>query len=318
VFRQRRSRGGKSAIQVGAIGLAVAMMSTGCGLFGGDSSGGSSSSGRDCGDSDTSTITVGSANFTESILLGEMYAQVLESNGLDVTRKLNIGNRETYIAAIEDCSIDLLPEYTGSLLLYYDPESTATEPDQVYNDLQAAIPDGLEVLEMSPAADNDVLVVTQETADKYNLHSLTELADISDTLTVGAAPEFRDRKTGLVGLKELYGVDLPFKPLDAGGPLTLKALQNGDIQIGEFFSTQPIIGDENFVILDDPKHLSPAENIVPYIGRDANTDEITSSLNDLSAALTSQDLMDMIRKVDVEKQSVEDVANEYLTSNNMI
>jgi osmoprotectant transport system substrate-binding protein len=317
VFRQRRSRGVKRAVQVGAIGLAIAMMSTGCGLFGGGSSG-SSSSGRDCGDSDTSTIAVGSGNFTESILLGEMYAQVLESNGLDVTRKLNIGNRETYIGAIEDCSIDLLPEYTGSLLLYYDPTSTATDPDQVYNDLMAAIPDGLEVLQKSPASDNDVLVVTQETADKYNLHSLNDLAGISDTLTVGAAPEFKTRKTGLVGLKELYGVDLPFKPLDAGGPLTLKALQNGDIQIGDFFSTQPVIGDENLVILDDPKHLSSAENVVPYIGKDANTDEITSTLNDLSAALTSEDLMDMIRKVDVDKQSVEDVANEYLTNNGMI
>jgi osmoprotectant transport system substrate-binding protein len=317
VFRQRRSRGGTYAVQVGAIGLAIAMMSTGCGLFGGDSSGGSSS-GRDCGDSDTNSIAVGSGNFTESILLGEMYAQVLESKGLDVTRKLNIGNRETYIGAIEDCSIDLLPEYTGSLLLYYDPNSTATAPDQVYNDLKAAIPDGLEVLDPSPAADNDVLVVTQETADKYNLHSLDDLAGISDTLTVGAAPEFKDRKTGLVGLKDLYGVDLPFKPLDAGGPLTLKALQNGDIQIGEFFSTQPVIGDENFVILADPKHLSPAENVVPYIGKDADTDEITSTLNDLSAGLTSQDLMEMIRKVDVDKQSVGDVAKAYLTSKGMI
>jgi osmoprotectant transport system substrate-binding protein len=317
VFKQRRSRGAKYAVQVGVIGLAIMMMSTGCGLFGGDS-GGSSSSGRDCGDSDTNTITVGSGNFTESILLGEMYGQVLEADGLSVTRDLNIGNREVYIGAIEDCSIDLLPEYTGSLLFYYDPESTATAPDAVYNDLVDAIPAGLEVLEKSPAADNDVLVVTQETANKYNLHSLSDLANIDDTLTVGAAPEFRDRKTGLVGLKELYGVDLPFKPLDAGGPLTLKALQNGDIQIGEFFSTQPVIGDENFVVLADPKHLSPAENVVPYIGRDANTDEITATLNDLSASLTSQDLMDMIRKVDVEKQSVDDVAKEYLASNNMI
>jgi osmoprotectant transport system substrate-binding protein len=317
VFRQRKSHGGKYAVQMGLIALAVTMMSAGCGLVGGDDGKGSSS-GRDCGDSDTNTITVGSGNFTESILLGEMYAQVLEADGLEVSRDLNIGNREVYIGAIEDCSIDLLPEYTGSLLFYYDPESTATAPDQVYSDLQAAIPAGLEVLEMSPAADNDVLVVTQETANKYNLHSLDDLAGISDTLTVGAAPEFRDRRTGLVGLKDLYGVDLPFKPLDAGGPATLKALQDGDIQIGEFFSTQPVIGDENFVILDDPKHLSPAENVVPYIGRDANTDEITSTLNDLSAALTSQDLMDMIRKVDVEKQSVDDVAKEYLTSNNMI
>ena len=318
MFRQHKSRGGRYSIQVGAICLAIAMTSTGCGLFGGDSDGGSTSSGRDCGDSDTNTITVGSANFTESILLGEMYAQVLESKGLDVTRDLNIGNREIYIAAIEDCSIDLLPEYTGSLLAYYNPDATATAPDAVYSDLQAAIPAGLEVLEKSPAADNDVLVVTQETADKYNLHSLTQLSGITDTLTVGAAPEFRHRTTGLVGLKDLYGVDLPFKPLDAGGPLTLKALQNGDIQIGEFFSTQPVIGDEHLVVLHDPKHLSPAENIVPYIGRDANTDEITSTLNDLSAALTSQDLMDLIRKVDVEKQSVEDVAKEYLTNNNMI
>jgi osmoprotectant transport system substrate-binding protein len=291
--------------------LAVVSLTGACGLVGGDDD-------SSAGDSATNTLTVGSANFTESIVLGEIYAQLLESKGITVSRKLNIGAREVYLTAIEDGSVDLLPEYIGSLLAYYSPDAGATAEDEVYSDLKTALPDGLEVLDKSKAADNDVLVVTKETAAKYDLHSLSDLAGISDDLTVGAAPEFRARTTGLVGLKTLYGVDLNFKPLDAGGPLTLKAIKNGDIQIGEFFSTQPVVKDEGFVILDDPKHLSPAENVVPLIRTDAVTPEITDALDKLSATLTSDDLVKLITKIDVDKQSVADVAKQFLTDKGLI
>ncbi len=298
-------------VRLAAAAVAMVCLTASCGLFGGDDSSSS-------GDSTTKTVTVGSGNFTESIVLGEMCAQLLESKGITVSRKLNIGAREVYLGAIEDGSVDLLPEYIGSLLAFYNPDAGVTAKADVENALKSALPDGLEVLDTSPAADNDVLVVTKETAAKYNLHSLSQLAGISDPLTVGAAPEFRARTTGLVGLKDLYGADLDFKPLDAGGPLTLKAIKSGDIQIGEFFSTQPVVKDEGFVILDDPKHLSPANNIVPLIRKDAVTPAITEALNKMSASLTSEDLVGLITKIYVDTQNVSDVAKQYLTDKGLI
>lgn len=298
-------------VRLAVAAVAMVCLTASCGLFGGDDSSSS-------GDSTTKTVTVGSANFTEAIVLGEIYAQLLESKGMTVSRKLNIGAREVYLGAIEDGSVDLLPEYTGNLLAYYEPDTKATAKGEVYSALKTALPSSLEVLDQAPGADNDVLVVTKQTAAKYNLHSLSDLAGISDTLTVGAGPEFRARTTGLVGLQTLYGADLDFKPLDAGGPLTLKAMQDGDVQIGEFFSTQPVIKDEGFVILDDPKHLSPANNIVPLIRKDAVTPAITDALNKMSASLTSEDLVGLITKIDVDKQNVSDVAKQYLTDKGLI
>jgi osmoprotectant transport system substrate-binding protein len=123
-----------------------------------------------------STLTVGSANFQENVILAEIYAQALQAQGATVTTKLNIGSRETYMPGLQDGSIDLIPEYSGVLLQFFDKNATASSSDDVLAALPAALPTGLSVLDQSQAEDKDAIVVTKETADKYSLTSIADLA----------------------------------------------------------------------------------------------------------------------------------------------
>jgi osmoprotectant transport system substrate-binding protein len=151
--------------------------------------GGDPLSGGDAGSSPApskvSSITVGSADFSESQLLAEIFGQALAAKGIQVKQQSNIGNRETYMAAIKDGSVHLLPEYTGAALAYFDKNATETEDDAAYEALKKALPSGLEVLDKSPAADEDTIVVTKATADKYNLKSLADLKPVAKDMVAG-------------------------------------------------------------------------------------------------------------------------------------
>jgi osmoprotectant transport system substrate-binding protein len=267
---------------------------------------------------DASRIVVGSANFPESALLAEIYAGALDAAGVEVDTKLNIGAREAYIQGIQDGSIDLLPEYTGNLRLYFDDSLTATEADAVYSELVDVLPDGLTVLEKSAAEDKDSVVVTSETAEKYGLTAIGDLAPVAKDLTLGGPPEWKTRQTGVPGLKDKYGVVFgDFRELDAGGPLTLKALLNGQVDAGNLFTTDPNVAAEELVPLEDPESLFAAQNIVPLIRDDALTDEVESTLDDVSAALTTDNLGEMVSQVVLDKQDPEDVAAQFLADNDL-
>ena len=264
------------------------------------------------------TVTVGSANFPEAVLLGEIYAQSLEAKDVDVERNLNIGAREAYITAIRDESVDLLPEYTGNLLLHFVDSSSESEPEQVYADLREALPSELQVLDMSRAVDEDALVVRRETAEKYDLKTIHDLAAVDDQLVVGGSPEFRQRQAGLRGLETVYGLDFKeFKTLDAAGPLSVEALSSGDIDVTNLFTTQSAIATNDFVILEDPEHISIPQNVVPLVRRDAATPELTATLNEVSAALTTEELADMVERLEVDKDSPASVASEFLRAHDL-
>src|SRR3954469_12770050 len=221
------------------------------------------------GSGDTSTITIGSANFPENELLAEIYAQALEAKGVKVNRKFNIGARELYIKALKDGSIDMLPEYNGALLAYLsgqDVPKDVSTPDQVYNALQKVLPNGIQTLPQAAAEDKDTLTVTSETASKYHLKAIDDLKPVASKLVLGAGPEFKSRYQGVVGLQKLYGLTFKeFKPLDPGGPLTKAALKKGDIQVANIFSTDSTITTDHLVVLDDTKNLFLAQNIVLII-----------------------------------------------------
>jgi osmoprotectant transport system substrate-binding protein len=176
------------------------------------------------------TIVVGSANFTESQILAEIYAQALAAKGVTVEKRLNIGSREAYIPGLQDGSIDLIPEYSGVLLQYFDKTADETAPDAVYTALQAALPDNLIVLDKSAAEDKDAVVVTRDTATRLNVKSIADLAPQCPTLVFGGAPEFQTRPDGIPGIQATYNCAFKeFRSLDAGGPLTVAALKNGDV-----------------------------------------------------------------------------------------
>ena len=276
--------------------------------------GGNSDPLKDNGGGGSGSVVVGSANFPEAVLLMEIYAGALEAKGVDVSTKPNIGAREAYIKGIQDGSIDLIPEYTGNLRLYFDPKAKATDAAGVYKELQAALPDGLTVLDYAQAEDKDAVVVTQDTANKYSLKSIGDLAPVASKLKLGGPPEWKTRSTGVPGLKKVYGVTFgDFVELDAGGPLTLNALLDGRVDAGNLFTTDPNISSKNLVPLEDPKFLFAAQNVVPLIRTDALTDTIKTTLNAVSAKLDTETLGDLVAQVVTDKEDPADVADKFLS-----
>ena len=251
---------------------------------------------------DLKSIKVGSADFTESKIIAEIYAQALEANGFDVTRQFGIGSRETYIPAVQDHSIDLIPEYTGNLLQYFDEESTATTPDAVLLALFKALPGDLSILYPSPAEDKDTLAVSEETAQRWNLKTIADLATHSAEVKVGGPSEFQTRQTGLVGLKEKYGLEIApanFVAIsDGGGPATVKALTGGTVTAANIFSTSPAIEQSNLVVLEDPENVFLAANVVPLVASQKMSNELKTVLDAVSAKLTTEALIELNTSVE--------------------
>jgi osmoprotectant transport system substrate-binding protein len=273
-----------------ALAVTSVLAVSACGGGGGDPlSGGGDNTG-----SSGSQIIIGSADFTESQLIASIYSQALQAAGIQVKEQFNIGSREVYVAALKDSSIDLVPEYSGALLSYLDPKSTAATPEAVTGELKGKLPSGISLLTPSPAEDKDVLAVTKATADKYKLKTISDLAPVAGELVLGGPPEWKTRTQGVVGLRDLYGLNFKdFVSLDAGGTLTMTALVNGQIQAGDLFSTDPGLVKNNLVALEDDKSLFAAENVVPLIKTAKENDTITKTLNDVSAKLTTADLITM-------------------------
>lgn len=252
-----------------------------------------------CGGSDTTsdpdTIVVGSANFTESETIANIYAEALRINGFDVSTSFNIGSRETYIPALKDGSLTLIPDYTGNLLQYLNPSATATSSADVLAALPAALGSELTITTPASAQDKDAVVVTKETADKWNLKTIADLAPHSAEVKFGAPAEFAERPVGLPGLKANYGLDIAasnFVPIaDGGGPITVKALASGDITAANIFTTSAAIPANNFVVLEDPKNNFPAQNVVPLLRASASSDKLTAVLDAVSAKLTTEELL---------------------------
>ena len=259
------------------------------------------------------SVTIGSANFQESVVLADIYAEALKAKGVNVTEKLNIGSREVYIPALKDGSIDLLPEYSGVLLQYFDKTATATSADDVYAALQKAVPSGLTVLDKSAAEDKDSIAVSKDVAAKYNLKSIADLASVASKLTFGGPPEFKTRPDGLPGLQKNYGVTFgTYKTLDAGGSLTVQALKNGQVDAADLFTTDPSIAADGFVVLDDPKYNFAAQNVLPLINQAKATPLVTATLNAVSSKLDTQTLIDLLTKVVGEKQDPDAVAKAWV------
>lgn len=261
------------------------------------------------------TIVVGSANFPESELLMDIYAGALEAKGVTVQTKPNIGSRETYIPALQDGSIDLVPEYTGVLDQYFNKAAKAKDSEGVYAELKASLPPTLMVLDKSAAEDKDAVVVSKETADKYSLKTIADLAPVAKDLILGGPPEWKTRESGVPGLQKVYGLTFKeFKALDAGGPLTVQALKNGQIQAANLFTTDPNIPANGFIALEDPKSFFAAENVVPLITKSKVNDTISTTLNAVSAKLDTPTLARLVKEVVIDKKDAEDVADAFLKS----
>jgi osmoprotectant transport system substrate-binding protein len=267
-------------------------------------------------------IVVGvSGAFTENRLVAEMYAQVLERAGYTVERQFDFPSREISQNALESGQIDLTPEYLSSLLLYLDPNAQASnDPAAVAGqDRERLQPSGITLLTPSRANDTNEFVANAETARRFHLTTMSSLAPVAGRLVFGGSPECPQRPLCLLGLQRAYGILFDdFTPLDAGGPKTIAALKDDQVQIGLLFSTDPSIARDGFVPLVDDRHLQNAENITPVIRSDKLNDEIRGLLDAVSARLTTQNVTALIGKVVLDGQGVKQAATEFLAANDLL
>jgi len=297
---------------VGAILLALALVVGACG----DDDSGS-------GDvPDGPTITVGSTNFGEQLILGEIYAQVLENAGYPVERSFNLGPREVVNPALKSGEIDLLAEYTGTLLTFEGGTST-TDSDQTWNDLQTAIADdGLVALEYAPAQDKNGIVVTGATADDLGVSAVSDLEQYNGQLVFGGPPECPNREFCLIGLQSVYGLQFAdFRPLDVGGPLTVAALEGGEIDVALLFTSDGVIAAKGFVLLEDDMSLQPADNIVPVLRQeiiDAYGDDLANLLDEVSAAITTAELSELNKRYGIDAEDADTLARDWLEANGFL
>lgn len=265
------------------------------------------------------TITIGNQAFGESEILAQIYGQVLAANGYDVAYEEGIGSRETFVLALQDGSIDLIPDYAGNALIYADPDATATSASDVEAALPAALESlGLAVTAAAPGEDSDALVVTPEFAEANDLTTIGDLAGIAG-VTLGANTEFETRWRE--GLGETYGFgDFAFKAIDDyGGPGTLADLLAGNIQVADIYTTTPSISANDLVVLEDDQDLFAAQNIIPLLNADILTDDLAALLDEVSALITTDVLLDLNAQfAGDDKPSAADVATEWLTAQGLL
>lgn len=300
------------ALAVAGIGAATFALAA-CG--GGSSDPLASSSPAATGASSAGKVVVGSADFTESQVLGQLYAQAMKAKGVEVETKAGIGSREVYIKALQDDSISMIPEYTGNLLLYFDKDSTATTEEEIMQALPTAIGPDLKIGEASQAQDQDVYVVTKETSEKSGITSLEDLKKISSTSTLGGPSELQDRAYGPPGLEKIYGATFKaFKPYDSPA-VKVKDLNDNKIQVATFFTTDAAIPDNGYVMLEDPQSMILPQNVIPLMRADVATNTTAvDAVNAVQKALTTADLTALNKQVDVDHSDPDQVAAEWLKS----
>lgn len=309
----------KRNIAVVGVSLASLLLAA-CGGGGSDplaepSSAGSASSGG----GGSQPVVVGSAAFTESTVVAELYAQAIAAEGVEASTKLNIGSREVYLQALEDGSISVVPEYTGNLLLNYDEDAAATTAEEVEQALPDVLPEDFELGTPSAAVDQDVYVVTREYSEANGVTSLADLEKVAADAILGGPSELATRAYGPEGLDKVYGAKIKqFKPYDSAA-VRARDLNDGKIQIGEFFSTEAVIPDNDYVVLEDPQAMILPQNVVPlYRSEVASDSTVTDAVDAVQEALTTEELTALNKQVDVDKSDPEDVAEEWLSSKGLV
>lgn len=271
---------------------------------------------------DAQTVRVGSKNFTEQFILGEMYAAAFEANGIKVERKINLGGTLIAHKALVSNEVDLYPEYTGTALNSVLKAPVISDPDAVYKQVKEFYEKEFEVTWLKPSGINNgyAMLVRPETASQYELKTLSDLAKVSKQLKIGAGPEFADRKDGLPGLKEKYGME--FAEFKQFGALALRydALTNKQVEVVNGFATDWQIAAGKFVSLNDDKHLFPPYYLAPAVRMAAikANPKIETIANQVSASVNNEVMSNLNQKVEVEKEEPRDVAKAFLKSKGII
>ncbi|HWF53480.1 MAG TPA: glycine betaine ABC transporter substrate-binding protein [Solirubrobacteraceae bacterium] len=266
-------------------------------------------------------VTIGDKNFTEEYILGDLYTQALLAQGYKVTLKANIGTTEITYKALQSGQIDMYPEYDGTLLSAVGGyEKVPSSAAQTYTLTQAFVKKhGFELLNPTPFYDTDALAVTKQFATAHHLVTISDLKKLGHSLTLGAAPEFATRFNGLIGLKKLYGINPTFKPLAIG--ITYKAIDDGEVDTFDAFSTDAQLTTGKYILLTDPKHVFGYQYVTPVVKQSVVAAEgpaFTSTINKVSALLTLPAIQKMNAAVALDQQSPATVAAEFLKANGLV
>ncbi|MEU4410880.1 ABC transporter substrate-binding protein [Streptosporangium sp. NPDC023963] len=306
----------KRLIGTAAVLLSAALTLTACG--GGDPLTSASASPAPAGSGSAPAaggkVVIGSANFPENVLLGEIYSQALAAKGVQVEEKFNIGSREVLYDQVKSGGLTILPEYIGSLLAFVDNTTTAKSKDDVVAGLKEKLPAELEVLTPAPAEDNNSLTVTKETATKDGLTTIEDLVKVAKNYSVGGPPEFQTRQEK--NFKDTYGLE--FKEWKKTGDATADAIKDGTVQVGNVFTTDPKIIVNDLVSLQDNKSAFAAENIAPLVNKAGVNDTVKTTLDAVSAKLDTAGLVALMKRVAVDKDDAEMVAKDWLTQNGLL
>jgi osmoprotectant transport system substrate-binding protein len=318
------TRGGSVALAVGALTLALAA----CGSSKSSSTSSSTSqpattaatpaaSGPGVG---KPAVTVGDKNFAEENILGQLYAQALEAKGFKVSVKENIGSSEIINKAFTSAQIDMYPEYTG---VYLSAVAGQTKPPTsaaaAYQQARAfAEKQGATMLDITPFFDTNAFATLPSYASAHSLASIADLKPLGKSVKLGGAPEFATRSEGLLGIEKEYGVNPTFVPITI--ELSYKALEGGQVNVQNVFTTDGQLLNGKFKLLADPKHVFGFQNVAPIVKKSVLTAEgpaFAQTLNKVSALLTIKAIQQMNAAVSIDKQSATSVAHQFLTANGL-
>ncbi|MFQ6849962.1 ABC transporter substrate-binding protein [Streptomyces sp. 35M1] len=311
---------------IGMVALAGSLAACGGDSLEQGKSGSGSSAG---GDGKKGTLVVGSASFTESKVLAELYAQILGDAGYS-TSVTTVKNRELYEPSVEKGEIDVVPEYAATLAEFLNAKVNGADKAQAEpvasGDVEATVsalkqlaePLGLTVLPAGKAVDQNAFAVSKEFADKNSLKTLSDLGKSKLKVKIAAGDECEVRPFCAPGLKKTYGIDVTgIDPKGVGTPVSKQAVRDGKVELVLTTTTDAVL--DGLVFLEDDKKLQNADNVLPVLNtKDAGDPEIADALGRITAALTTEDLAELNRKVDAERAKPADVAKEYLESKNLI
>ena len=270
------------------------------------------------------TITVGSKNFTEQKVLGEIYAQAFEAAGYTVEKQLNLGDEKTALAALEGGEIDAYPEYTGTALLSFfgvQADKLPKDPNAAYEQAREGFAEkNLTAFEPTPFTSSNEVAVTKETAEENNLTTISDLESVAGEFTLYGSPECRQRLDCLLGLQEVYGLEFQrFVPVDIA--LRHEVLTKGQADVSIVFTTDPQIQREEFVLLEDDKGMFPPYNSTLVMRNEvaeqggAELEELVGQVNE---GLTAEAMQELNARVDLDKETPDEVAGAYLSETGLV
>lgn len=284
---------------------------------------------NDTGGGDKGEVNLSGQNFTEMQIMAEMYTLLLEDAGYSVSVKL-VDTRDVYLKELKSGDVDVAPEYVGALADFLNTTQNGAEAEPVSSPdpdatLEALKPladeANITMLEPAEASDQNAFAVTQEFAAANDLETLSDLAALGEPIVLAAAPDCEGRTDCEAGLSEDYGIDITeVLPLGYGSPQVIESVKSGEADLGEVASTQSNVAAEGLVILEDDKSIQPAQNLIPAVNSDFLEDnqDAADALNQLADVLTTEDLLALNVKVDVDRQDAGDVAKTYLEDEGLL